>query len=101
MVLFLRKTTRVSKKTREHYARTSHNNQIDTKLGKNRNLRSVPCFKFNKKGRCQEGQDHIYKDMLLKHACQTCHQISGKFLDHARMNCPRNVHNNHSHSKNV
>ena len=87
-------------KIRERNVKTTNVSQNSTKTNRTC-LRQVPCFKYNKRGGCGENQDHIFKDMLLRHACQLCHQITGKFEDHARKNCPRNYQNHASQSKNM
>ena len=66
---------------------------IDKKI-----LKHVPCFKFNKRGGCHEHSDHVHQQMLLKHSCQTCFQLTGRFEDHSRVKCPRQFQ---SQSKNV
>ena len=87
-------------KIREHYAKNPHYVSSDQKMGKNKVLRHVPCFKYNKKSGCNEQNDHLYKDMLLKHACQLCHQLTGKFESHPRKECPRGFQNSQNSSKN-
>ena len=76
-------------KIRERYAKNTKEKISHSKFERKKQLRHVPCFKFNRKGGCSENQDHIHQNLLLKHACQTCHQITGKFEEHARQNCPR------------
>ena len=71
----------------------THNHVSDNRFDRKRELKPVPCFKFNKRLGCTESRDHIHGNLLLKHSCQLCHQLSGNFENHSKINCPRNVHN--------
>ena len=54
--------------------------------------------KFNKKGVVMKVRD-ISANVILKHTCPLCHQISSKFQDHSLINCLRSVHNLQYYSK--
>ena len=81
-------------KIRERYAKNPSNQAND----RQRTLKNVPFFKFNRRGGCHEQNDHVHQQLLLKHSCQTCFQVSGRFEDHSKFKCPRQIH---VQSKNV
>ena len=78
-------------KIRERYSKSTQNNQNSQSKQEKRQAR--PCFRYNKRSGCSEHQDHMYKNLLLKHACQLCYEITGLFEKHARFACPRNTQN--------
>ena len=58
---------------------------------KSKVLKSVPCFRFNKKGGSNEPREHAYQHLLLKHACQTCFQVTGRFEEHSKLKCSDSI----------
>ena len=89
-------------KIRERYAKSTQNQNIQqfpdskhdnlVKFDRKRDPKPVPCFKFNKRTGCSEKQDHLHQNLLLRHACQLCHQLTGQFENHSKLTCPRNTH---------
>ena len=70
-------------KLRTRYAQT---HSIQGVSDKAKNLKVVPCLQFNK-GSCNKLGDHEWKNLLLRHMCQFCHNTHNKVESHARKDC--------------
>ena len=73
-------------KMRERYAQT--NSQSSNAGQKPKNLKTVPCFQYNK-SHCSKGYEDVYQNLLLTHMCELCFRATGKAEPHTKRTCSR------------